>query len=736
MVQRNHWNIRDGRLMGSFPVLQASQTQSRLGGCFMNTFRRYLLSFLSMMILPVVIFILIISQIVISYCRNQLIESELVNLNQTRASIEMLTDQMSSYVSLSSQQTAFTARKLSTFGNVFSLRHYIAQWVSVSPAVSDIAFYNSTTDLIYTFDATYTPADYLLWREDIPGMDVTTFRQMLTSDVRRCWLTAWDSVYEKNTILYLNSVRISSSECIWLIFHFKPDVLSALIAEAERPEQFCVLVYAENGQLLYTVGEHPEEMICDTCLSSPTSVGRYGDMQYARVKTKNGLILMSMLPVAVVDAPLARIWHYVMAGLVLILLLGGIGVMYVMHLNYVPIRNLEQDMLDAHALPQQSGDAVENMRQVFTSLKENEELTKKGQLALTRDQTVLKLINGHWSDVNSFNADAEKCGLELHGPRWFLVQIRMQEDFTDENRLSSLTACAKAALAPNFMDSLYLELPETGTVLFIVSTDEIGTAPIDDLVERLAKNGFRVSVTGTPSTHHLQRLHDLWSELHANNMEQEDVPHRQEEILALFQNALEFQERDRAEFALRTLCTLMDRSTTHTHVYLIWKTIDMITRHLTKQQKVRKLTQLQPAFDRWFTSGLRGSGEDVSIAGDILQLLFTQADAKEESTDQQMIRYLENHIQDQTFTVQSLADAFGLSLSNASHYFKTHIGISISEYMENLRMEEARRLLLHTKDAIAVVADKTGYTSSTFLRVFKKTFGLSPSEYRKKECTI
>ena len=702
----------------------------------MNTFQRYLLSFLSMLILPVVVLVLIISHIITGYCRNQLIASELLNLNQTCASLEMLSDQMSAYVSLSSQQTAFTDKELSDFGNMFAVRHILAQWIAVSPAVSDIAFYNSKTDLFYTFDAAYSPEDYLVWREKIPDMDPVRFRSMLLSDRRRFWLTSADEVRGKNTVLFLNSVRISSSEFLWLVFHFDPEALSSLIAEAERPDEQAVLVYADDGRLLYAVGKQPSDAVCRTCLDEGAEEGTYQHMQYARVDTDNGLILMSIAPESAVNAPLGRIWNYILAGFILIMVLGGVGIMYAMHLNYVPIRNLEQDMLGAHTLPQQSADAVENLRQVFTSLKENQELIRKGQTALARDETVLKLINGHWLDLETFNTDAAKCGLSLHGPRWFLVQVRLQENAADENRLSHLTACAKAAFDKS-RDTLYLELPENGTVILIVSTDEQGTPPVSFLKEKLEKEGFCVSVSGTRSTHHLQRLHDLWSELQATDKEDSSGPQGQEEMLSLLQNALEFQELDRAEFALHALCTQMDRSVTFTHVYLVWRTVDVITRYLTRQQNVRKLTELQSAFDRWFQISLDGSGEDENLAETILNQLFSQEAAKEESTDQQMIRYLEDHIQDQSFTVQSLADSFSLSLSNASHYFKTHIGISISEYMENLRMNEASRLLLQTSDAIAAIAEKTGYTSSnSFLRVFKKTFGCTPSEYRRKECSI
>lgn len=79
-----------------------------------------------------------------------------------------------------------------------------------------------------------------------------------------------------------------------------------------------------------------------------------------------------------------------------------------------------------------------------------------------------------------------------------------------------------------------------------------------------------------------------------------------------------------------------------------------------------------------------------------------------------------------------LADAANLSASHLSHVFKTQTGLSPGEYLRRLRMEKARQLLTTSLLSIKQIMAIAGYTSKGhFVRHFKRSFVLTPSEYRK-----
>lgn len=60
--------------------------------------------------------------------------------------------------------------------------------------------------------------------------------------------------------------------------------------------------------------------------------------------------------------------------------------------------------------------------------------------------------------------------------------------------------------------------------------------------------------------------------------------------------------------------------------------------------------------------------------------------------------------------------------------------ISILQYLRQLRMEEAGKLLLHTKKNVGEIASEVGYTDMKhFYRLFKSYYGMSPKDYRNKQ---
>ena len=64
--------------------------------------------------------------------------------------------------------------------------------------------------------------------------------------------------------------------------------------------------------------------------------------------------------------------------------------------------------------------------------------------------------------------------------------------------------------------------------------------------------------------------------------------------------------------------------------------------------------------------------------------------------------------------------------------FKKQIGISIKEYLMNLRIEKAKDLLVNSNQPIYMIANLVGYSNNlSFNKTFKSKLGMSPKLYRK-----
>jgi len=81
-------------------------------------------------------------------------------------------------------------------------------------------------------------------------------------------------------------------------------------------------------------------------------------------------------------------------------------------------------------------------------------------------------------------------------------------------------------------------------------------------------------------------------------------------------------------------------------------------------------------------------------------------------------------------TVSRVARQVAMSPSHFAHRFRSVARVSPMRYLRELRLEEARVMLLGGASRIAEVADRVGYGDAAhFAREFKRRFGISPSAY-------
>jgi AraC family L-rhamnose operon transcriptional activator RhaR len=74
-----------------------------------------------------------------------------------------------------------------------------------------------------------------------------------------------------------------------------------------------------------------------------------------------------------------------------------------------------------------------------------------------------------------------------------------------------------------------------------------------------------------------------------------------------------------------------------------------------------------------------------------------------------------------------------LSPSHFCRLFKEYTGLTVSEYTQRLRIEEACRLLKMSDKKVIDVAADVGYKDiKHFNQVFKKIIGKTPRDYRKQ----
>lgn len=97
-----------------------------------------------------------------------------------------------------------------------------------------------------------------------------------------------------------------------------------------------------------------------------------------------------------------------------------------------------------------------------------------------------------------------------------------------------------------------------------------------------------------------------------------------------------------------------------------------------------------------------------------------------------ILEVIRQRLHEKSLCLEVIAEECGFSPSYVSRYFKDQMGQAISQYIDTLRMNEAKRLLKTTRSTLREILDQTGYIDeSSFIRKFKKREGTTPMNYRK-----
>lgn len=132
--------------------------------------------------------------------------------------------------------------------------------------------------------------------------------------------------------------------------------------------------------------------------------------------------------------------------------------------------------------------------------------------------------------------------------------------------------------------------------------------------------------------------------------------------------------------------------------------------------------------------------EEFGICIDNLKILLYEKRVSEEGKTGEktervitgITRYMQEHLTEEV-SLSVLAEEFHLNPQYINQLFKNEIGVGFLSYLTNIRMEKAKKLLVSTQLSMVEIAEQTGYGDyRVFTKVFKKTEGITPSQYRRE----
>lgn len=141
-------------------------------------------------------------------------------------------------------------------------------------------------------------------------------------------------------------------------------------------------------------------------------------------------------------------------------------------------------------------------------------------------------------------------------------------------------------------------------------------------------------------------------------------------------------------------------------------------------------------------SGKRPVGYQMAVKGQLFELLYQMLNymgpvnqerpRKSREKIKQVLEYIEAHY-GEDLSVEKAAELCFYSKSHFMKYFKQYTGIPFTEYLNDYRLSRAGAYLRLNEDTVTEIAARCGFDNlSYFNRLFRKKYGMTPGEYRKK----
>jgi AraC-like DNA-binding protein len=167
--------------------------------------------------------------------------------------------------------------------------------------------------------------------------------------------------------------------------------------------------------------------------------------------------------------------------------------------------------------------------------------------------------------------------------------------------------------------------------------------------------------------------------------------------------------------------------------------INSYTLHLQKKCKLVDYEEIYQKIDQLLIATTNENKElsfwDIQISFfSLINLLESQGMAKDSSyiISEKIVQFIRDHY-DQPITNTKLAEQFNIHENTIAKYMKRFYNVTALEYLNTYRLEQARMLLLKADYSIESIAEQCGFSFGPyFSSAFKKTYGISPLNYRKK----
>lgn len=707
---------------------------------FDKTLLRYVWSFLLVLLLPSGIFFLVHDQYFFLRYQDEVtghfyaeidnLDTEIVSQIQWMRTIAgQLANQQACQRDNIREDAPNYSRIINTFISIVSPQKFF----------SVMSFYSrSFPDTVFTNHGTYNLQYYKQYAG--PDGEYGNVRDMTENLTGEKWFTPEQMRISVsgtgNTYDFV--IQVPRSDTDYVIFTIPEQNFRNLAAQSD------FIILDQEGRTIYATfpdSDPIRELVMDGTEASVKLGG--GKVLFRRSSPETGLYLGLLFPEETFMQPIRDMQHLFLLIFLVLLVLGGALVFFLAMLNYAPIRRLSeaanrrvgdipQGLSGIHAVDY----ALESMGGQMSSLQESVRV----------QHAVFGLIYGR--DEKNLQDNLRNAGLPEAAGGYCAVLVYTEGQHRKEDVMEQFirmlasagcSACGMEYLAGScylflvaYMDPAFCLIPLLEQTAEAI--EGVTGSPCRVIAGKQSADAAGLRVSFRQAMQVQQGILDSTEVLAYKDEDAAEFFYPNLELQALYL-ALVQLDTDKFSLMYQTLADTLQNealpSFTAGSVYC-----DMINFCL---MGIQGICPGAPELKTLY-AGL-GCDMDVAVlAGMADRVRHTAVElaermkARQEEADGSMakiFRFIDDNYRREDMNVSYVAHAFGLSVSNLSHRFKTQTGTNISDYIREKRLQYTKELLREPELTVSDIAARLGYAQpSNFIRKFKSQTGMTPNEYR------
>ncbi len=635
--------------------------------------------------------------------------------------------------------------------------------------ISNIVYFQSNLDFVISADGACQNeniGDYLFTYKHWPAS------QML-EEIYKYKYPYWRPLEEiklndDTTNRYLSFIypltKTSSRIKKAFLFQIKEDdFLKVLDIDKELNEKI-YLIINRQGEIVFssvTEKEYFKDIFkCAINNSGDETEQIEGDDYVASYKLSgvNDWIFINVLPMDVAMRKANHLQNIAIVFIILIVAIGALIIYFLTYINYNPLKSLAMLIKNSTEISPDSKNEIEAAKQAIHYFVQSEH-TMREKVNMSAESTrmtmIYDMLRGYIKNIKEFNSEARDYGIEIKGTIFYVAVFLLKD-------VSKLAVSGPAIIQKiektisHNIDSYGVENIDNNSFVFILSTNLLPKEQLKNILINVRRTiiaehstdmmiGVSKELGAEDNIYH-SYLEAITAIKYKASVESDDNV-----IMYDNSNFILFNQYPSAEIE-KLKSALMDNDINS------FKAVSKYLINYVKNGNSSIFIAQCICYDMMITifkiflqdkdngyqfQKYKLADMNHNDINKLIGIVSVVCDEVEEYINnkgitlnsnqlQEIKKYMNDNLANSGFSLYNLADKFGMSLSNISHYFKKSSGETLSQYLSQLRMEKAKELLRDTNLSVNEIAERTGYVNpSSFIRKFKQMMRVTPGEYRE-----